>query len=47
MLPMVFDISMGVRRDDVALRRELDAALKKRAAEIHAVLTDYGVPLVD
>jgi mxaJ protein len=47
MLPMVFDISMGVRRDDVALRRELDTALKKRAAEIQAVLTDYGVPLVD
>jgi mxaJ protein len=46
-LPMVYDISMGVRRDAVALRRELDSALAKRAAEIRAVLTDYGVPLVD
>lgn len=46
-LPMVFDISMGVRRDDVALRRELDAALTKRAADIRAVLTEYGVPLLD
>ena len=38
MLPMVFDISMGVRRDDVALRRELDTALAKRAFDIRAVL---------
>jgi mxaJ protein len=46
-LPMAFDISMGVRRDDVALRRELDAALARRSADIHAVLAAYGVPLVD
>jgi mxaJ protein len=46
-LPMVFDISMGVRRDDVALRRELDAALAKRAADVRKVLVDYGVPLLD
>ena len=46
-LPMVFDVSMGVRRDDVALRRELDSALIARAAEIKAVLVAYGVPLVD
>jgi mxaJ protein len=46
-LPMVFDISMGVRRDDVALRRELDAALAKRSADIRAVLAAYGVPLVE
>ena len=46
-LPMVYDISMGVRRDDVALRRELDAALAKHSAEIHKVLASYGVPLLD
>jgi mxaJ protein len=46
-LPMVFDISMGVRRDDVALRRELDAVLTKRAADIRAVLERYGVPLLE
>jgi mxaJ protein len=46
-LPMVYDISMGVRKDDVALRRELDSALKARSAEIRRVLADYGVPLVD
>jgi mxaJ protein len=46
-LPMVFDISMGVRRDNVALRRELDGALARRSADIRAVLTAYGVPLLD
>lgn len=46
-LPMVYDISMGVRKEDVALRRELDAALAKRSADIRAVLADYGVPLVE
>ncbi|MEO8453597.1 MAG: hypothetical protein ABI454_00410 [Sphingomicrobium sp.] len=46
-LPMVYDISMGVRRDDVALWRELDFALEKHAAEIRAVLVAYGVPLIE
>jgi len=46
-LPMVYDISMGVRKDDVGLRRELDAALAKRASDIRKLLTDYGVPLLD
>jgi mxaJ protein len=44
---MVFDISMGVRRDNLELKREIDAALQKRADDIRRVLTDYGVPLVD
>jgi mxaJ protein len=46
-LPMVFDIAIGVRRDDDALRAELDAALQKRRAEISAILAAYGVPRVD
>jgi mxaJ protein len=46
-LPMVFDISMGVRRDDAALRQEIDAALVDRRAEINAVLAAYGVPRID
>lgn len=46
-LPMIYDISMGVRRDDIALRRELDAALRKRASEIRSILASFGVPLVD
>lgn len=44
MLPMVFDISMGVRGEDRALRRELDDALARSAAAIQHILTGYGVP---
>jgi mxaJ protein len=44
MLPMVYDISMGVRREDVALRGEIDDALTKHRAEIEAVLSQYHVP---
>jgi mxaJ protein len=47
MLPMVFDISMGVRRDDAALRAEIDAALDRNRREVDAVLAAYGVPRLD
>ena len=46
-LPMAYDISMGVRRDDVALRREVEGALARRAADIAAILKSYGVPRAD
>ncbi|HEY8611384.1 MAG TPA: substrate-binding domain-containing protein [Roseomonas sp.] len=46
-LPMVFDISMGVRREDEALQRELDAAMARNRDEIDAILTEYGVPRLD
>jgi mxaJ protein len=46
-LPMVFDISMGVRKEDEALRQEIDDALLRRRAEIAAILADYGVPRAD
>jgi len=46
-LPMVFDISMGVRREDLSLKREVEAALQRRRADIRTVLEDYGVPLVE
>jgi mxaJ protein len=42
--PMVFDVSMGVRKDDLKLRREIDAVLARRRPEIEALLDDYGVP---
>lgn len=45
--PMVFDISMGVRKDDVELRQELDRALERRRPEIRRLLESYGVPIVD
>jgi mxaJ protein len=43
-LPMVFDISMGVRREDDALRTEIDDALERRRPEIEAILAEFGVP---
>jgi quinoprotein dehydrogenase-associated probable ABC transporter substrate-binding protein len=42
-----FDITMGVRRKDDALRAKLDRILLRRAAEIHALLDSYGVPLLE
>jgi quinoprotein dehydrogenase-associated probable ABC transporter substrate-binding protein len=45
--PMVYDISMGVRREDSALRDEVDAALVRNQAEIDAILAAYGVPRLD
>jgi mxaJ protein len=46
-LPFVFDIAMGVRRGDDALRERLNGILAKRAPEIDAILARYGVPRVD
>ncbi|MBZ9991148.1 substrate-binding domain-containing protein [Mesorhizobium sp. BH1-1-5] len=46
-LPLMYDISMGVRREDDALRSEVNSALAKHRAEIDAVLTQYGVPRLD
>jgi quinoprotein dehydrogenase-associated probable ABC transporter substrate-binding protein len=44
-LVFAFDIAMGVRREDLALRDALDAIIVKRRAEIRRILTSYGVPL--
>jgi mxaJ protein len=44
--PMVFDISMGVRKGERALRAELDQALARNREAIDRILTEYGVPLV-
>jgi mxaJ protein len=46
-LPMVFDISMGVRKEDADHRHEIDAALGWLKPEIEAILASYGVPRVD
>jgi mxaJ protein len=44
--PMVFDISMGVRKEDVALAHEIDEILERRRDDVQAILTEYHVPLV-
>ena len=46
-MPMVFDISMGVRKGEEALRSEIDAVLERRRAEVDAILAQYGVPRLD
>ena len=46
-LPFVYDIAIGVRREDTALREELDAILKRRKPEIDAILSRYGIPRLD
>jgi len=40
-----FDIAMGVRRGDTALRRALDGVIARRGGEIRRILRSYGVPL--
>jgi mxaJ protein len=47
LLPMVFDIAIGVRHGDDGLRDRLDKALAKRRADIDAILAAYSVPRVD
>jgi mxaJ protein len=45
-LPFAFDIGVGVRRNDTALRQAVDAAVFRRGREIRRILTSYGVPLL-
>jgi len=45
-LPFVFDISMGVRREDQDLKDQLEQILENRRAEIDQILEDYSVPRV-
>ncbi len=46
-LPFAFDISLGVRRGEKALKVQLEAVLDSKRTEIRKILQDYGVPLVD
>jgi len=45
-LPFVYDIAVGVRRGDDALRNAIDVELERRRSEIDAILDAYGVPRV-
>jgi len=42
-----FDIAMGVRRGDHALRDQLNDFIAQNGSEIRTLLTSYGVPLAD
>jgi mxaJ protein len=43
-LPFTFEISMGVRKGDLALRDQLEQILQNRRADIRIILDDFGVP---
>ena len=45
--PFEFDIAMGVRPGDDALRDELDEILGRRRSDIDAILAQYAVPRTD
>lgn len=45
MMPMAFDIAVGLRRGDDALRADLEAAMRERRADIVALLAGFGVPM--
>jgi mxaJ protein len=42
--PMVFDIAMGVRREDVSLRDELQRVIDRRRTSVDSILEAYHVP---
>jgi quinoprotein dehydrogenase-associated probable ABC transporter substrate-binding protein len=46
-LAFQFDIAMGVRKGDHALRDRLDAAIARNRPLITWILHSYGIPLVD
>lgn len=41
-----FPIAMGVHKDNTALRDALQRVIDRDAARIHAILADYGVPVL-
>ena len=45
-IPFTFAISLGVRRGDSGLLRQLNAEIKRRRSRIHKLLESYGVPLL-
>ena len=46
-LPFVFDISIGVRREDQELRDQVEQILENRRGEIDRILREYKVPRVE
>jgi mxaJ protein len=46
-VPFVFDIAMGVRPGETALKTELDEILDRRRRDVERLLDEYGVPRVE
>ncbi|MDJ0512937.1 MAG: quinoprotein dehydrogenase-associated putative ABC transporter substrate-binding protein [Methyloceanibacter sp.] len=47
MVPMEFEMSLGVRKTDAFLKYLLEWAMDDKAEEIAALLKEYGVPMVE
>jgi mxaJ protein len=45
-LPMVYEVSVGVRKDEGDLLRRVDAILQRRRPEIESLLKRYDVPVM-
>ena len=45
--PMIYDISMGVRKDDPELKSKIEKLLAVNAATIRSTLREYNVPQVE
>ena len=45
-IPMTFEMSMGVKKGEQELKAKLEQALDRHQPEIRQVLEDYGVPLL-
>jgi len=45
-MPLAFEIGIGVRQGNVALKQRLEAELKRRHSEIVQLLRSYGIPQV-
>lgn len=43
-LPFAFNIGIGVRPGDAALKQQLDVEIKHRSSDIRALLRSYGIP---
>ncbi len=46
-LPMEFEMTIGLKKEDTALLAEVEQALLKSKNEIKQILIDFGVPLVE
>ncbi|BCM24506.1 transporter substrate-binding domain-containing protein [Methyloradius palustris] len=45
-VPMYYKVYIGVRKDDDALKQQLDVAIKSKSKEIDAILKKEGIPLL-
>ena len=44
--PMVFSMTMGIRRGEAEWKKTLNTFIRRNQEQINAILTDYGVPLI-